>query len=74
MSKREVVSTTGKLLIWPRVSTSEGLFQTRSTKYIKGIVFSSVKFLTEMSVLQFDKIHVPVTNIEENVKTCPVVS
>jgi len=43
-------------LIWHHVSTSEGHLQASSIKYIKGIMYSCVKFWTEISTIQFDKI------------------
>jgi hypothetical protein len=60
-NKRNKISSTQGIsfihLIWQHVSTSERHLQTRSTKYIKGIVRDCITFLIEISGLQGDKIN-----------------
>jgi len=53
-----VNSATVLSLIWQHVSTCGGHFQASSVKYINEIAYNYIKFWSDISILQFDKIHV----------------
>jgi len=72
-----VVSTTGKCYIFNLATCFDlrGSFSDQKYNIHKmNFFFSCVKFWADISFLQFDKIHVPATNMQENVKRCPIVS
>ena len=45
-------------LIWQHVSTSDGYLEASDTRQIRGIQYSCINFLTELSDSHFDKIRV----------------
>jgi hypothetical protein len=51
-----------KSLIWQHVWTSEGPVQASSIKYKKLILYNCIKFLTELSIFQFDNVHVALSS------------
>jgi hypothetical protein len=50
------------LSFWRHVSTSEGHLQASNTKYIRGIVYSFVKFWNEFSILLCNSMHAVLSN------------
>lgn len=44
-------------LLLQNVSISKGHFQASHIKYIKGRIYNCIKFGTEISILQIEKIH-----------------
>ena len=50
------------VIIWHRVSTSEGHLQGSNTKRMKVIVYDCMKFWFEISVWHLDKVHVALWN------------
>ena len=50
-------------IIWENVSTSQFYLQTNSIKYIKRLIYSCIKFWIKIWILQFCKLHFPLSKL-----------
>ena len=48
-------------IIWENVSTSQCHLHANSTKYIKGMIYNCIKFWIKVWILQFNKLHFPLS-------------